>query len=183
MSVTLTLIAAVAANGVIGRADALPWRLRTDLRRFKALTMGKPVIMGRRTWQSIGRPLPGREIVVMTGQAAWAAPGVAVARGWEEAKAAAADLCRQMGADEAVVVGGAAVYEAALPEVERLHLTRVHASPVGDVFFPPFDQSLFRTTLSEAHPAGPEDEHAFTFVDLERLPLSTPAAGSNAAGR
>lgn len=165
---TLTIVVAVAANGVIGRGDSLPWRLRTDLRRFKALTMGKPVIMGRRTWESIGRPLPGREVVVITGQAGWTAPGVSVAHGWTEARAVAETLAARANVDEVVVAGGASVYAAALAEADRLHLTRVHASPPGDVVFPPLDEGAFRTTWTEEHPAGPDDDHAFTFVDLVR---------------
>jgi dihydrofolate reductase len=170
--VILVVIAAIADNGVIGRDNKLIWRLRSDLRRFRALTWGKPLIMGRRTFQSIGRPLPGRETVVLTRDPAFSASGVHVARSWNEARQVAADLGTVMGADEAMVVGGAEVYALALPEAERLHLTLVHAEPEGDTLFPSFDSPAFGDLRREDHPAGPDDEHPFTFVDLERRPAA-----------
>ncbi len=164
----LAVIVAVAENGVIGRDNDLAWRLRTDLKRFRALTMSKPMIMGRRTFASIGRPLPGRETVVMTRDPTFAAPGIHVARSLDEAVRVADELAERMGADEIPVVGGAEVYRLALPRAERLHLTLVHASPPGDVVFPDFDRSLFVETGRETHPAGEGDDHPFTFLDLER---------------
>ncbi|GJD47918.1 Dihydrofolate reductase type 3 [Methylobacterium crusticola] len=158
---TVTLIAAVAENRVIGRDNGLAWRLRSDLRRFRALTMGKPVIMGRRTWDSIGRPLPGRRVIVLTRDPAWTAPEVATAGGWAQA------LERAGPADEVMVAGGAQIYALALPFARRLALTRVAASPAGDALFPEIPAD-FREVASEAHPAGPDDEHAFRFVTLER---------------
>lgn len=168
MTLPLTLVVALAENGVIGRDNQLLWRLKSDLRRFRELTMGKPMIMGRKTFQSIGKPLPGRETVVLTRDPAFAAEGVHVARGWDEAVAKAEELARRMGAEAVAVVGGAEIYALALPHVRTMHLTEVHAAPEGDAVFPPFDRSAFRETFRAVHPKGPEDEHPFTFIDLQR---------------
>lgn len=157
----VTLIVAAARNGVIGRDNALIWRLRSDLRRFRALTMGKPVVMGRKTWDSIGRPLPGRRVIVMTRDPAWAAPGTERAAGWDDA------LRIAEGAQEVMVAGGAEIYALALPHADRIHLTEVDAAPEGDARFPEIPPD-FREVAAEAHPAGPEDEHAFRFVTLAR---------------
>lgn len=165
----LVAVAAVAENGVIGRDNDLPWRLRTDLRRFRAITMGKPLIVGRRNWDSIGRPLPGRDIVVLTRRRGFAPAGVQVARDWDEACALAAASAARSGAEEIIVGGGAEIYRLAMPALVRLRLTLVHARPDGDVHFPPYDPSAFRETFRESHPAGPHDDHAFTFVDLARV--------------
>ncbi|MFE1603067.1 dihydrofolate reductase [Methylobacterium sp. ID0610] len=159
---TITLIAAVARNRVIGRDNDLAWRLRSDLRRFRALTMGKPVVMGRKTWDSIGRPLPGRRVIVMTRDAGWSAPGVETAADWP------AVLRLTEGADEAMIAGGAQIYALALPHADRLQLTEVDAAPAGDAFFPEIPPGTFREVASEAHPAGPDDEHAVRFVTLDR---------------
>ncbi|WP_267425084.1 dihydrofolate reductase [Methylobacterium sp. GC_Met_2] len=158
----VSLVAAVARNGVIGRDNGLAWHLSSDLKRFKALTMGKPMLMGRRTWDSIGRPLPGRRTLVLTRDRAFRAEGVEVVHDWEAALAAASG-------SELMVVGGAEIYALALPQADRLHLTEVAAEPEGDVRFPAFDRAWFREMLREAHPAGPRDEHAFAFVDWERV--------------
>jgi dihydrofolate reductase len=172
VTLPLAVVAAVADNGVIGRDNGLIWRLRSDLKRFRALTWGKPLLMGRKTFQSIGRPLPGRETVVLTRDPSFAALGVQVANDWGEALARAADLGAATGAAETMVVGGAEIYALALPAAARLHLTLVHASPEGDVIFPPFDWAAFRELRREDHGAGPDDEHPFTFVDLERRPAA-----------
>jgi len=158
----ITLVAAVAENGVIGRDNGLIWRLRSDLRRFKALTLGKPVVMGRKTYDSIGRPLPGRRILVLTRDPAFAAPGVETVGSWDEAVAAAGE------GGELMVAGGGEIYRLALPRADRIHLTEVALAPDGDTVFPPFDRAAFRETLREAHPAGEHDACAFSFVDLER---------------
>ena len=165
----LTAIVALAENGVIGRDNDLPWRLRSDLKRFRAITMGKPLIVGRRNWDSIGRPLPGRDMVVLTRRADFAAEGVAVAHDWDGALAAATAAAERSGADEIVIGGGAEIYRLAMPAIARLRLTLVHAKPPGDVVFPPYDAGAFRETFRETHPAGPDDEHPYTFVDLERV--------------
>ncbi|MGJ3265369.1 MAG: dihydrofolate reductase [Salinarimonas sp.] len=164
----IVLVAAVARNGVIGRENQLVWRLRSDLRRFRTLTLGKPLIMGRRTFESIGKPLPGRETVVLTRDRGFAHPGVSVAQSFDTAMATADTIAARMGADEIVVAGGGEVYALALPYAARLYLTRVEAEPDGDAVFPGFDAGAFREVRHEAHPAGPEDEHAFAFIDLER---------------
>jgi len=159
----ITLIAAVARNGVIGRDNGLIWRLRSDLRRFKALTLGKPVLMGRKTFDSIGRPLPGRRILVLTRDTAFAVPGVEAVHDWALALAAAAE------AGELMVAGGAEIYRLALPQADRIHLTEVDLAPEGDTVFPEFDRTAYRETLREAHPAGEYDACAFSFVDLDRV--------------
>jgi dihydrofolate reductase len=168
MTRPLAIVVAIAENGVIGRDNALAWHQRTDLKRFRTLTLGKPMIMGRKTFASIGKPLPGRETVVVTRDAAFSSPGVHVAHGLPEALCLADEIAGRMGADEIPVVGGAEVYRMALPLADRLHLTLVHASPEGDVSFPPFDSADFIETWRESHPAGPNDEHPFTFMDLQR---------------
>ncbi|ACA15618.1 Dihydrofolate reductase [Methylobacterium sp. 4-46] len=158
----VTLIAAVARNGVIGRDNDLAWRLRGDLRRFRALTMGKPVVMGRRTWDSIGRPLPGRRVIVMTRDPGWSAPGVETAAGWDAVLALVGE------AEEVMVAGGAQIYALTLPLADRIELTEVAAAPEGDARFPEIPAGRFREVASEAHPAGPEDEHPYRFVTLDR---------------
>jgi dihydrofolate reductase len=164
----LSIVVALAENGVIGRGNALPWRLRTDLRRFRDLTWGKPMIMGRKCWDAIGRPLPGRATVLMTRDPGVAPEGAHVARSWEDAKRTAQHLAATMGAAEIAVVGGAEIYRLALPETSRMHLTRVHDLTPGDVVFPAFRADEFRETFREEHPAGEGDQHPFTFIDLQR---------------
>ncbi|MDJ1158578.1 dihydrofolate reductase [Chelatococcus sp. SYSU_G07232] len=167
-TIPLVVIAAIADNGVIGRDNRLLWRLRTDLRRFRTLTLGKPVLMGRKTFLSIGKPLPGRETIVLTREPAFTADGVTVVHSLEEAAARGRSIAARLGADAVMVAGGADLYAQALPLAERLHLTLVHTAPEGDAFFPAFDRQAFRETMREEHPAGPDDDHAFTFVDYER---------------
>ncbi|GJD86573.1 IS1595 family transposase ISSsu9 [Methylobacterium hispanicum] len=159
----ITLVVAVARNGVIGRDNGLAWHLRSDLQRFKALTMGKPMLMGRKTYASIGRPLPGRRTLVLTRDPAFAAEGVAVAHDWAGALAAAAD------SEELMVVGGAEIYRLALPHADRIHLTEVAGDYAGDTYFPALEPGAFRETAREAHEAGPHDESAFAFVTLDRV--------------
>ena len=143
----ISLIAALASNRVIGRQGTLPWHLPDDLRRFKAITMGHPVIMGRRTWESIGRPLPGRRNVVITRQAGYQAAGAEVFADLNGALAAVA------GAPEVFVIGGGEMYAAALPLAHRLHLTELHQSVGGDAHFPPFDPAHWTQTMRESHTA------------------------------
>lgn len=165
----LVLVAAVADNGVIGDDNRLIWRLKTDLRRFRALTIGRPVIMGRKTFESIGKPLPGRTSIVLTRAASCRMPdGVRVARSLDEARAIGEEVARSTGADAIAVAGGADVYTQTLPIADRLHLTLVHASPPGDAIFPLVDSTDFVETARESHPRGADDEHPFTFVDLSR---------------
>lgn len=164
----LALIAAVAENGVIGGDNKLLWHLRTDLQRFRRLTQGRPLLMGRKTYESIGRPLPGRAIVVLTRDTGFAPDGVDVAHDFAGAWDLAAAAALRLGADTIMVAGGGEIYALALPLARRLHLTWVGTAPPGDTYFPTFDPAAFHETLREDHPAGAEDDHPFTFVDYER---------------
>lgn len=166
----LAIVVAVAENGVIGRDNRLIWRLRRDLRRFRDLTWGKPMIMGRRTYDSIGKPLPGRRTIVLTRNRSFAAEDVDVVHDWDAALARAEARAEEMGAGEIAVIGGEDVFRLALPQAERIYLTIVHAAPEGDAMFPPYDRAAFREIRREEHAKGPDDEHPFTFVDLERRP-------------
>ncbi|WP_414473674.1 dihydrofolate reductase [Microvirga sp. M2] len=168
MTIPLILVVAVAKNGAIGRDNQLLWRLRTDLKRFRELTMGKPMIMGRKTYQSIGKPLPGRETIVLTRDGGFAASGVHIAHSWDEAVAKGEGLAGEMGADAVAVVGGAEIYRMALPHVETIYLTEVATAPEGDAFFPPVDRTRFREVARISHPKSPDDEHPFTFIDFQR---------------
>jgi dihydrofolate reductase len=161
----VSLIVAAAENGVIGRQNDLPWRLSADLRRFKALTMGHAVIMGRKTYESIGRPLPGRRMIVISRQPGYSAPGVESAIGFEAALA----IAKAHNEGEVFVIGGAAIFELAAPLAERLYLTRVHADVPGDVFFPPLDPAAWRLLESQPHPADEKNEFPFTFQRYERV--------------
>ncbi len=169
----VTLIVAVAENGVIGHAGQLPWHLPDDLKRFKALTMGKPMLMGRRTFESIGRPLPGRTSLVLTHSTDWPAPpGVVVVHSVEEALVEV----RRSGAAELAVIGGANVFLLTLPIARRIDLTRVHAEVSGDVYFPPLDPLEWRETQRTEHPADVRHAYAMTFSVLERrVPRTEPA--------
>ena len=164
----LVIVAALADNRVIGRDNQLIWRLKTDLRRFREITMGRPLIMGRKTFESIGKPLPGRHSVVVTRDPGWRHEGVSVAASLPEALALGRELAERHGADSVVIGGGADIYRQALPQAEAMRLTFVQAAPEGDAFFPDFDRSEWIETARLAHPAGPDDEHPFTFVDLKR---------------
>jgi dihydrofolate reductase len=168
MSVPVVAIAALADNDVIGDDNRLIWRLKTDLKRFRMLTMGRPLLMGRKTFQSIGRPLPGRHMVVLTRDPDFAAEGVTTAASLDAAMALGQELARQHGADSVVIGGGENVYRQALPLCDRLHLTLVHAEPPGDARFPEFSRAEWDEISREPHPAGPDDEHPFTFLDLKR---------------
>jgi dihydrofolate reductase len=168
MSVPVVLVAAVARNGVIGAGNALPWRLSTDLKRFKALTIGRPVIMGRKTFDSIGKPLPDRETIVITRDPARCHAQVHVAAGVEGAVELARMLAIRMGADSIPIIGGGQIYAQSMDFADRLEITEVEAAPEGDALFPPVDQAVWRETAREAHPAGPRDDHAFSFVTLTR---------------
>ncbi len=166
----VALIAAVARNGVIGAGDALPWRLSSDLKRFKALTMGKPLIMGRKTFQSIGRPLPGREIIVVTRDEGFAPEGVEVARDIESALGLAETKARAAGVDEIIVAGGGEIYAQTIARAGRLYITEVDLAPEGDAHFPPIDPALWREVKREPGLRGPRDEADFAFVEYRRAP-------------
>jgi dihydrofolate reductase len=167
-AIPVAFVVAIAENGVIGRDNGLPWRLSSDLKRFKALTMGKPVVMGRRTWESIGRPLPGRDNIVISRDAAYRADGAEVAASLEGALALARTAARHSGADEIVVIGGGEIYRMAMPLADRLYVTHIEAAPTGDTLFPPIDAEEWRAVSREDHPAGEKDSHPWSFVVYER---------------
>ena len=165
----IALVVARARNGVIGRDGDLPWRLRSDLQRFKAVTMGKPCIMGRRTWESLPlKPLPGRLNLVLSKDESFLARGALVCTTLDEAVEIARETAEEDGVDEICVIGGTALFAAALPRAKRLYLTEVEAAPEGDAVFPAFDEAVWKEVSSEAHPAGEKDDHAFVFRVLER---------------
>ncbi len=165
----VALIAAVARNGVIGAGDALPWRLSSDLKRFKTLTMGKPLIMGRKTFQSIGRPLPGRATIVVTRDEGFAPEGVDVARDIDSALRLAEARARQLGAEEIIVAGGGEIYAQTIARAGRLYITEVALAPEGDAHFPTIDPALWREVGREAGARGPRDEADFAFVEYGRI--------------
>lgn len=168
----VALVVAVADNGTIGRDGALPWHLPDDLRRFKTITMGAPVVMGRRTFESIGRPLPGRHNIVVTRNPAWRAEGVTPVADLPAALAVAGD------APQVMIIGGAALYAEALPLAQRLYLTRVHAVVEGDVRFPPLAPRDWRVVSSERHAADARHAYPMSFEVLERLSAPGPGSGS-----
>ena len=157
------------ANGVIGIGGKLPWRLGSDLKLFRRLTMGKPLIMGRKTWDSLPlKPLPGRLNIVLSRDGTFAPAKAVVCEDFTEAVQIGRDQAREDGVDEICVIGGAALFAAALPRAQRLYLTEVDASPEGDVVFPPFDESDWQEISREAFTASEADDHAFVFRILER---------------
>jgi dihydrofolate reductase len=165
----VSLVVARARNGAIGRAGGLPWRLRSDMALFKAATMGKPVIMGRRTWDSLPKkPLPGRLNVVLSRHDFFEPEGALPCQTFAEALEIAREQAAEDGVDEVCVIGGTALFELALPKARRLYLTEVDAEVEGDAFFPVFDETPWREVRREAYPQGEGDDHPFTFRVLER---------------
>jgi dihydrofolate reductase len=158
----VSLIAAVGANGVIGSGGTIPWRLPADLRRFRQLTMGHPIIMGRKTYASIGKPLDGRKNIVISRDPAFHAAGCDVVPSLERALAVA-------GEGEVFIIGGGEIYRLALPLADRIYLTMVDASPIGDVFFPDFDRSAWTEAERVEGVVNEKNAHAHTFVVLTRL--------------
>jgi dihydrofolate reductase len=162
------MVAAVARNGVIGRDNRLLWRLKSDMKHFRALTMGKPIVMGRKTFESIGKPLPGRHSVVVTRDAGWAHDGVAVAPDPEVAIAMAKALAAQHQQDEIMICGGGEIYRALLPAAEGLELTEVDLEPEGDAHFPTVDPALWREVSRQSFTRNADDEADFCFVRYVR---------------
>ena len=162
-----SLIVAVADNGVIGSNNQLPWRIPADLKYFKRVTLGKPIIMGRLTYESIGKPLPGRSNIVMSRDKAWQAEGVVRVNDLAEALAMGKKIAGESGLDEVMVIGGATVYREALGQADRLYLTRVHLQVDGDAFFPALDLSEWRETPVEQLAADGATP-ACSFVRLDR---------------
>jgi dihydrofolate reductase len=165
---SIVLLAAVAENGVIGRDNALPWRLKSDMRRFRALTMGKPVVMGRKTYVSIGKPLEGRTNIVVTRDRDFTAPGVVAAHDLSTALAVARGDALRRAADAIMVIGGAGIFLQTLPMADRLEITIVHARPEGDTLFPPIDPATWREVERSERRAGVDDDAGFAFVAYER---------------
>jgi dihydrofolate reductase len=159
----VSLIVAADERGGIGRGGGLPWHLPDDLKRFKTLTMGKPIVMGRRTWESIGRPLPGRRSIVVSRQRGLGFQGAEVADSFERALDAAGDV------PEICVIGGAELYRAALPRADVVHLTRVHSTVEADTFLPPLDPAEWEQAACERHPADQRHAYAMSYVTLRRI--------------
>ncbi|MBG0800071.1 dihydrofolate reductase [Methylocystis sp. H4A] len=168
MEPKIVAVVARGRNGVIGVANGLPWRLSSDLKRYKARTWGKPMIMGRRTFESIGRPLPGRESVVLTRDPHFRAEGAHVAASPAEALATARRLAALLGVDEIIIAGGEEIYRAFLDLTDVIELTEVALDIAGDAHFPALDPKDWREIAREAPPRGPKDEADFAFVTLER---------------
>jgi dihydrofolate reductase len=169
MTLPLALVVARARNGVIGREGKLPWRLKSDMALFKAVTWDKPVIMGRKTWDSLPKkPLPGRLNIVLSRDGAFAPETALVCERFQEAVDIGREHAEEDGAEEVCVIGGAALYALALPKARRLYLTEVEADVEGDAHFPQFDEGAWREVRREPHPAGENDEYPFTLRVLER---------------
>jgi dihydrofolate reductase len=166
--IEIALVVAVADNGVIGAEGAIPWRLKTDLQRFKALTVGKPVVMGRKTFLSLRRPLPGRTNIVMTRDADFRAPGAVVTTSLEQALAVAKGDALRRFVTEIAVIGGAEIYAQWMGQADRLEVTEVRANPAGDTRFAPIDKAAWDEVARTENPAGPDDSAAFSFVTYRR---------------
>lgn len=162
--VKIEMVVAIARNGIIGSDGDMPWRLSTDLKRFKAITLGCPVIMGRKTFQSIGKPLPGRSNVVVTRDAEFAAEGVEAVTSPDAARVLAQERARSDGAESVFVIGGGEIYRQMLPQANRLHVTFVDAEPEGDTRFPEIDETTWEVEHAEDVPAGPKDSAATRYV-------------------
>ena len=165
----IVLLAAVAQNGVIGRDNTLPWRLKSDMQHFRNVTMGKPVVMGRKTYQSIGKPLPGRTTIVVSRDAAFTAPGVVVARSLAAALDAARGDALRRGASAIIVAGGGDIYKQAMPLATQLTITEVDKSVDGDARFPAIDPQSWREISRSAHKPAADDECPFAFVVYQRV--------------
>jgi dihydrofolate reductase len=163
-----TIVVAVSRNGIIGRDGDMPWRLSSDLKRFKALTLGKPVIMGRKTFQSIGKPLPGRPNVVISRDTGFSAEGVVVAHSLAGAIDLAARLAAESGVDEICILGGGEIYRQAMDHADRLLITHVEAEVDGDTSFPAIDPALWQVDSELAVPAGEKDNYPTRFVSYFR---------------
>ncbi|MCF8473137.1 MAG: dihydrofolate reductase [Emcibacter sp.] len=167
--VKLSLIVAISENGVIGKDNALPWKISSDLKYFKEKTMGKSVIMGRKTFQSIGRPLPGRTNIVITRDATFTAEGVITALSLEMALDVGLNLALSKGLDEVMVIGGAEIYNLCLPDADRLYLTRVHGEVSGDAYFPDLCGDDWLEQFHEKFKAGEKDSHDYSLIVLDRV--------------
>jgi dihydrofolate reductase len=165
----IALVVAMGDNRAIGKGGNLPWRLSSDMRYFREITMGKPIVMGRLTYMSLPRMLDGRLNIVLTRNAAFEAPGAVMAYNLEEALDVARREAKRTGAGEIMVIGGADLFRATLPQADRIYLTEVKATPDADTWFPELDRREWREVSRETHAPGPKDDHAFSFVVLERV--------------
>ena len=169
MVLPIALVVARARNGVIGFKGDLPWRIRSDMAWFKANTLGKPVIMGRKTWDSLPlQPLPGRLNIVLSRDGSFEPKTAVPVENFNEAVEMASEQAEEDGAKEVCVIGGTALFELAMPRAKRLYITEVEAEPEGDAFFPAFDEAAWTEVHREAHEPGEKDDHPFVFRILER---------------
>jgi dihydrofolate reductase len=166
--IKIVLVAAIGENNVIGRDGQLPWRLKSDLKHFRELTVGKPVIMGRKTYESIGKPLKDRTNIVLTSDLGLVVPGGVLATSLDAALSYARNDAARRGVDDIMIIGGSDVFAAIMPQADRLEITHVHAAPEGDAMFPPIDPSAWQKVAYAAHPAGPNDDADFTVVTYLR---------------
>jgi dihydrofolate reductase len=164
----IILVAAVAENGIIGRGNALPWRLKSDMQHFRALTMGKPVVMGRKTFLSIGKPLPGRTTIVVSRDHTFTATGIVVAASLDAALTVARGDALRRNADAIIIAGGADIYAQVLPQASQLAITHVHKKVDGDARFPKIDVAVWREAARSEHQPAAEDEAPFAFVTYTR---------------
>jgi len=171
--ITTAIVVAVSENGVIGREGDMPWKLSTDLKRFKALTMGKPVVMGRKTFQSIGRPLPGRPNIVVSRDQNFSAEGITTALSLEEGVEKARAQANELDVSEICIIGGGEIYRQALAFADIVHVTHVEAEFDGDTFFPPIDPTLFSADAPVLVPAGEKDSFPTRFVSYHRYAVKS----------
>jgi dihydrofolate reductase len=164
----IVMVAAIGENGVIGRGGQLPWRLKSDLQHFRRVTINRPVVMGRKTYESIGKPLKDRTNIVLTKDLGLVVPGGVLATSMDAAMLYAKEDARKRGVDEIMVIGGGDVFERLMPKACRLEITHVHARPEGDAFFPPIDPRQWSKTAAQRVEPGPEDDAAFTIATYER---------------
>ncbi|MGH6792642.1 MAG: dihydrofolate reductase [Methyloceanibacter sp.] len=164
----IALVVAMAENRAIGLGGNLPWHLSSDMRYFRKITMGKPIVMGRLTFKSLGRALPGRVNIVLTRDRDFVAPGAIMAHSLAEGLAQARRAAEEAGVDEIMIIGGEDVFREVLPEARRIYLTEVHAAPEADTWFHQLDGREWREVFREDHAPGPKDDHPFSFVVLER---------------
>lgn len=164
----ITLVVAVADNGVMGKNGDLPWRLPGDLKQFKEKTVGKPVVMGRTTYESLGRALPNRPNIVLSRNPLYPANDAKVVTTLDAALTLAYEEAKRLGADEISVIGGASLFSEIMQRAERMYYTEVHASPEGDTRFPPFDRDEWREVARKGPLQGAKDQYPYSFVTLER---------------
>jgi dihydrofolate reductase len=167
--IKVSIIVAAAENGIIGKDNDMPWRISSDLQYFKKVTMNKPVIMGRKTFESIGKPLPGRVNIVITRDISFVAEGVIIANNIDSALKVAKDTAKAKEVNEVMVIGGAQIYQLFLPIANRLYLTRIHGSIIGDTSFPDLDSKEWIENFCEDHQAGNKDSHDYSFTILDRV--------------